>query len=101
MISGVTYAKIDDAGLHYIENSTGRTHILQVDNIIICAGQLANNNLYQECEIALSEIAVNNSAPNTNVKKVPELHIIGGASNAHKLDAKLAISEGAFLAAKV
>jgi 2,4-dienoyl-CoA reductase (NADPH2) len=37
MLAGVTYRKIDDAGLHI---SVGeRELLLPVDNVVICAGQ--------------------------------------------------------------
>ena len=37
MITGVEYQKIDDVGLHISIN--GQTQVLEVDNVIICAGQ--------------------------------------------------------------
>ena len=75
MISGVQYEKIDDRGLHFIHQN--KSTLLEVDNIIICAGQVSNNELYRQLE--------DNGIP---------VHIIGGAKNADKLDAKRAIEEG-------
>lgn len=81
-ISEVEYQKIDDKGLHYIQNQ--ETKVLEVDTVIICAGQVSLNELYQP----LMDLG----------KKV---HIIGGAAIASELDAKRAIDQGARLAAKL
>lgn len=75
MLSEVTYQKIDDTGLHL--TIQGKSQILDVDNIIICAGQTSNNQLFTTLK-----------ATNSNV------HIIGGALEAGELDAKRAIEQG-------
>ncbi len=80
MLSGISYSKIDDIGLHYVKN--GKEDILAVDNIIICAGQESYNALSQE----LKQYNFNN------------VHIIGGAFLALELDAKFAINQGTRLA---
>ena len=82
MITGVEYQKIDDVGLHISIN--GQTQILEVDNVIICAGQDPQRELQATVE-ALG-------------KKV---HLIGGADVAAELDAKRAIDQGARLAAEI
>ena len=82
MLSGMNYIKVDDAGLHYFQN--GKIGILDVDNVIICAGQEALNTLAKELQ-------------QLNVKNV---HVIGGAFLAQELDAEFAINQGARLAAK-
>jgi len=82
MISGIEYRKIDDTGLHYSQGD--KNHILAVDNIIICAGQVSVRNIYDE-------LAAQGKTP----------HIIGGAKDAHQLDAKKAISDGAILASTI
>jgi 2,4-dienoyl-CoA reductase (NADPH2) len=75
MIKEVTYEKVDDSGLHVLIK--GQPHVLEVDNVIICAGQVSNNQLY------------------TNLKdNVKNLHLIGGAFEAGDLDAKFAIEQG-------
>ena len=79
MIGEVTYQKIDDEGLHVL--ITGQSHLLEVDNVVICAGQVANNQLF----IKLKE----------NYENV---HLIGGALEAGDLDAKRAIEQGVKLA---
>ncbi len=75
MIDDVTYQKIDDAGLHI--QVQGVPQLLEVDNVIICAGQVSNNQLYTKLK-----------EKNTNV------HLIGGALEAGELDAKRAIEQG-------
>lgn len=84
MITGVTYNKIDDAGLH-ITIEQQKPQVLEVDNIIICAGQLENNKLASE----LAE------------KGVKNVHVIGGADKAKELDAKFAIDQGLRLATTI
>jgi len=75
MMDDVTYQKIDDAGLHI--QVKGVQRILEVDNVIICAGQVSNNQLY-----------------NTLKEKYTNIHLIGGALEAGELDAKRAIEQG-------
>jgi 2,4-dienoyl-CoA reductase (NADPH2) len=75
MISDVTYQKIDDEGLHILINGTPQ--VLEVDNVVICAGQVSNNSLFTALK-----------AKNLNV------HLIGGALQAGEVDAKRAIEEG-------
>jgi 2,4-dienoyl-CoA reductase (NADPH2) len=75
MIGGVTYQKIDDEGLHILIN--GEPQVLEVDNIVICAGQVSNNGLF-----------------NTLKEKNFPVHLIGGALQAGEVDAKRAIEEG-------
>jgi 2,4-dienoyl-CoA reductase (NADPH2) len=82
MISGVTYEKIDDDGLHILINDKPKT--LHVDNIIICAGQDPFKVLEEEL-----------------VNAGMKVHIIGGADVAAELDAKRAIRQGAELAAAI
>ncbi|MCQ4118330.1 NADPH-dependent 2,4-dienoyl-CoA reductase [Rhodococcus tibetensis] len=82
MMSGVTYEAIDDAGLHITVN--GRATTLDVDTVIVCAGQLPERDIYDELL----------------TRGIPT-HLIGGASVAAELDAKRAIREGAELAASI
>lgn len=82
MINGAAYDKIDDDGLH-IKLKDG-PRCLEVDTVIICAGQEPRRDLKDELDIA----------------GVPT-HLIGGADLAVELDAKRAIDQGARLAAKI
>jgi len=82
MIAGVDYVKIDDHGLHIVVN--GKQQILDVDNIILCAGQEPLRELQQSLED----------------RKIIT-HLIGGADVASELDAKRAIRQGAELAASI
>ena len=79
-IGEVSYTKISDQGLHYIQNNEDK--ILEVDNVVVCAGQVPFKELYQ---------------PLLNAGK--KVHVIGGADFASELDAKRAINQGARLAA--
>lgn len=81
-INEVQYNKINSQGLHYTQY--GKSKVLEVDTIIICAGQTPLKTLSE---------ALKNSE-----KKV---HIIGGADVAFELDAKRAIDQGSRLAAKL
>jgi 2,4-dienoyl-CoA reductase (NADPH2) len=80
MRNGVTYERIDDAGLH-IATEQG-AELLAVDHVVICAGQDPVN------QLALELAALGRKA-----------HVIGGALLAAELDAERAIREGATLAA--
>ena len=81
-IGEVAYTKIDDEGLHYVQNEENK--ILKVDTIVICAGQMPFKELYQ---------------PLLDAGK--NVHIIGGAEFAGELDAKRAINQGCTLGAKL
>ena len=78
-MQGVEYLKIDDRGLHVM--SAHGPQILEVDNIIICAGQDPLRELVEPIE-ALG---------------VP-VHLVGGSSVAAELDAKRAINQATRLA---
>jgi len=82
MRGGISYVRIDDAGLH-ISTERG-PELLAVDHVIICAGQESVN----ELAAALA----------TSGKPV---HVIGGALLAAELDAERAIREGTMLAARI
>ena len=82
MVNMATYNKIDDRGLH-ITTPEG-TDIIDVDHIVICAGQEPLRTLADELKgMGMSE---------------DKLHLIGGAEEAAELDAKRAIDQGARLA---
>ncbi len=83
MIGNVNYERIADEGLliSYGENRESPTW-LDVDNVVLCAGQLPLRDLKEPLE----------SAGITT-------HIIGGADVATELDAKRAIDQGSRLAA--
>ncbi|WP_444898749.1 FAD-dependent oxidoreductase [Microbulbifer sp. VAAC004] len=82
MIAGALYDKIDEQGLHVRVGDEER--LLEVDNIIVCAGQEPARKLYE----ALQERGV-------------KTHLIGGADEAAELDAKRAIDQGSRLAAEI
>ena len=79
MINGVTYRKVDDAGLHITVGD--KDLVLPVDNVVICAGQDPQRAL--QAELQAAGVAV---------------HLIGGADVAAELDAKRAIKQGTELA---
>ncbi len=80
MIAGASYDKVDDQGLHITVD--GQTIVLDVDNVVICAGQESYTAMFDQLK-----------ADGKNV------HLIGGAKEAGELDAKRAIRQGAELAA--
>lgn len=77
-MTGINYEKIDGLGLHI--NLNGKKQILDVDHVVICAGQISCRDLYQE---------------------KANYHIIGGAHIAAELDAKRAIKQGVLLGQKL
>jgi 2,4-dienoyl-CoA reductase (NADPH2) len=82
MLPGVTYDAIDDAGLHITVNGVADT--LDVDTVVVCAGQLPHRDLYDEL-----------------LSRGVDAHLIGGASVAAELDAKRAIRQGTELASSI
>ncbi len=79
MIPGVVYKSISDEGL--LIEVEGKQQLLEVDNVIICAGQEPNRDLQQALESGGIKV-----------------HLIGGANVAAELDAKRAIRQAAELA---
>jgi 2,4-dienoyl-CoA reductase (NADPH2) len=82
MLAGVTYKRVTDEGLWI--DIDGQEQLLEVDNIVICAGQVPQRELKAE----LTELGMS-------------VHLIGGADVAAELDAKRAIRQGAELAARI
>jgi 2,4-dienoyl-CoA reductase (NADPH2) len=78
-LSGCSYERIDDAGLHL--SIKGQPQTLNVDTIVICAGQDSENTL-------AAELRALGLAP----------EVIGGAELAADLDALRAIDQGTRLA---
>ena len=74
MIAGVEYERIDDAGLHIRVDGVPR--VLEVDNVVICAGQEPNRELSFELTL----------------RRIPHT-LVGGADVALELDAKRAIDQ--------
>jgi 2,4-dienoyl-CoA reductase (NADPH2) len=82
MVAGASYKAINDKGL--VIEVDGKEQLLEVDNIIICAGQESNRDLQQ----ALTDGGL-------------PVHLIGGANVASELDAKRAIRQAAELAVNI
>ena len=78
-MKGCSYDRIDDQGLHITQG--GESLVLDVDTVVLCAGQESLKALYKE----------GNS----------QYHLIGGADLAAELDAKRAIRQGSELAARL
>lgn len=81
-LNGVSYDKVDDAGLHITVD--GAPQVLDVDHVVVCAGQESVRSLYDD--LLASDFA-------------GRVHLIGGADVAAELDAKRAIKQGTELAA--
>ena len=79
-IGGVTYERIDDAGLHIATRPSGKAdpvpRVIPVDTIVVCAGQESVRDLAADGR-----------------------HVIGGADVAAELDAKRAIDQATRLVA--
>ena len=82
MIQSASYDLINDEGLHI--RVQDQPQILDVDTVVICAGQVPNRDLHE----ALSDGGAN-------------VHLIGGADVAAELDAKRAIKQGSTLASQL
>ncbi|WP_110457662.1 NADPH-dependent 2,4-dienoyl-CoA reductase [Shewanella algidipiscicola] len=79
MLTGVNYDHFDEQGLHIKVGDDSR--VLDVDNVILCAGQESNRTLVDEMKATGLPV-----------------HLIGGVDVAAELDAKRAIRQGAELA---
>ena len=85
-ISGATYERIDERGLHLTVD--GEPRLLEVDDVVVCAGQESVRTLYDDLERADRTAGTSRSC-----------HLIGGADVAAELDAKRAIAQGMRVAA--
>jgi len=85
LVPGVTYDRVDDDGLHVTVD--GSRQVLDVDHVVICAGQESVRGLYDDLRGPASS--------------APGVHLIGGADVAAELDAKRAIEQGTRLAASL
>jgi len=85
MIGGVNYERVEEGGL-YVSYGEARENpeLLEVDTIVLCAGQLPDRSLADALEA-----------------KGVACHVIGGADVAAELDAKRAINQGTRLAASL
>lgn len=79
MVGGADYQLIDDAGLHLTID--GEPKVLEVDTVIVCAGQEPARGLYDDL-----------------VARGIKASLIGGAFEASELDAKRAIRQATELA---
>ncbi len=75
MLAGVEYVRVDDAGLHVTVD--GAPRVLEVDTIVVCAGQEPQRDLVSSLTDAGTSFA-----------------LIGGADVAAELDAQRAIDQG-------
>ncbi len=79
MLASCAYERIDDQGLHL--SVEGEPRLLEVDNVVVCAGQVPARELAEPLQAAGRSV-----------------HLIGGADVAAELDAKRAIDQGTRLA---
>ncbi|GAM61585.1 2,4-dienoyl-CoA reductase [Vibrio ishigakensis] len=80
LLSGVSYEKIDKLGLHVTVE--GAKEVLDVDSVVICAGQVSVRPFESHWE----------GRP---------VHVIGGADEAGELDAVRAIRQGFEIATQI
>ncbi len=80
ILTGVSYRKIDDQGLHITVDE--KDQILDVDHVVICAGQISVTDMLESLQSTGKPV-----------------HVIGGAKLAAEIDAKRAIKEGTEVAA--
>lgn len=77
-VSGATYDRVDDSGLHIVVD--GEPRVLDVDHVVLCAGQESVRDLVAD------DTAV-------HVVGGATVHIVGGADVAAELGAKRAIEQ--------
>lgn len=91
MLSDVSYDQVDENGHLHITIGKGEkkiTRILDVDNIVLCAGQISKRDLEEEAIKSEGDLAT-------------KVFAIGGAYEASELDAKRAIDMGTRLALRM
>nr|WP_255762652.1 NADPH-dependent 2,4-dienoyl-CoA reductase [Halomonas alkalisoli] len=81
-LAGCEYMGIDDHGLHIRQD--GEPRLLEVDSIVVCAGQNPVRELLEPLQASGVEV-----------------HLIGGADEAAELDAKRAIDQGTRVSASL
>ncbi len=88
-ITGVTYDRVDDEGLHItVADEDGpRRLVLAVDHVVVCAGQEPVRGVYDDL------------LARADAEGARGVHLIGGAHVAAELDAKRAIKQGTEVAA--
>lgn len=79
MLSGVSYERIDDDGLHIVTEEGAKC--LAVDTVVLCTGQASNTDLADELKAA-----------------DVQFELIGGAKKAGELDAMRAVEDATRLA---
>ena len=88
MFNNIQYVKINDEGLHYQVKTNkgdfGEVQVFACDNVVICAGQLPNKELFEQLQ-----------------KNNISVECIGGSDVAAELDAKRAINQGSRSAASL
>jgi len=85
LLTGVAYDRVDDHGLHLrFPHDGDRTEVLEVANVVVCAGQEPLRTLADELTTA------GHTA-----------HVVGGADVAAELDAKRAIDQATRLALRL
>ena len=87
-LTGVGYDRVDDAGLHVTVG--GEPRVLDVDHVVLCAGQESVRDLVQAVTDAFAAAG-----------KAESVAVIGGAEHAGELDAKRAIRQGTLWAAEL
>jgi 2,4-dienoyl-CoA reductase (NADPH2) len=81
MVSGATYDRIDDDGLHITVD--GAPQVVACDTVVVCAGQDSVRGLYDVLDHRSAHLTAGAT-----------VHLIGGADVAAELDAKRAIKQG-------
>jgi 2,4-dienoyl-CoA reductase (NADPH2) len=84
MLAGVNYQRVDDRGLHITVGKDERPQVLEVDDVVVCAGQEPRRELLDALQARGASV-----------------HLVGGADVAAELDAKRAIDQGTRLAARL
>ena len=100
MLSGVKYEGVEPTGLRVStkasKHSEGGSRLLEVDHIVICAGQESSRALFDQ---AIGGTGTAGSAGGSG--NAAKWFVIGGAEQAAEVDAKRAFDQGTRLAAVI
>ena len=69
MLPGVTYDRVDDDGLHVTVD--GEPRVLDVDHVVVCAGQESERSLYDDLVAAGVDARTSSAGPTSPPSSTP------------------------------
>jgi 2,4-dienoyl-CoA reductase (NADPH2) len=98
MMRGVKYESVDEHG-HLHISVKGKKRVLEVDHIVVCAGQESERSLWGHSSASGSSGGSTGGSDDEKSGLTAKYFLIGGAEKAAEVDAKRAFDQGTRLAA--